>query len=544
MNRLWLSLLGLAVLLGAAQRSPGADPPAAKDAKDVRALADKIDQEIAAKWQAAHVQPAPEADDAEYLRRVYLDVAGRIPSVSEARAFLKDTRPDKRERLVNELLGGSRYVTHYTDVWRNLLLPESNNSIQVRFGAGGFESWIKKQIAENVGYDKMVQELLTAPVDGAGRPGLAVAYGDPNGIGPQAFYLAKEYKPENIAGATSRLFLGVRLECAQCHDHPFATWKRDQFWGYAAFFAGISRQQQGDFISPGRELTDKRELTIPNTERVVQATFLDGTEPKWKYKVSPRVTLAEWVTSADNPYFAKAAANRMWAHLFGTGLVDPVDELAGTESTCSHPALLNALAKEFAAHDFDWKFLIRAIMASKAYQLSSRGTHSSQDDHRVFARMAVKGLTAEQLYDSVAMATSYQENGPAGMSGIVVIGGPGGNRQDFLTKFGNTSDKLTESQTSILQALALMNGQLIASATTVERSELLAGVLDAPFLDTAGKVETLYLATLSRKPTDKERARCVGFIEKRGSEGSKGYNEAVADVFWALLNSGEFILNH
>src|SRR5262249_4367086 len=157
----------------------------------------------------------------------------------------------------------------------------------------------------------------------------------------------------------SRLFLGVKLECAQCHNHPFASWKRDQFWTYAAFFAGLQARQQGNFFLPAPERPDKRELTVPGTERVVKARFLAGSEPKWQDGVAARATLAGWMTAKDNPYFARAAVNRMWAYFFGTGLVDPVDEMVGTEHVASHPELLDEMARQFAAHDFDLKFLIR-----------------------------------------------------------------------------------------------------------------------------------------------------------------------------------------
>jgi hypothetical protein len=335
--------------------------------------------------------------------------------------------------------------------------------------------------------------------------------------------------------------MGVKIECAQCHNHPFAKWTRQQFWETAAFFAGLSRDGN-NFFGNFREMTDRREMSIPGTDRVVQANFLDGTEPRWKYKVGPRVTFADWLTSRENPFFARAAANRLWAHFFGAGIVEPVDDLGNEDPEPSHqpshPGLLDELAKQFAAHDFDVKFLVRAITMSKAYQLTSAQSDPSQDDLRLLARMPVKGMTAEQLFDSVSAATGYRE--PPGPQGPFIIAG-NTPRTDFLTKFAS-QDKRTETTTSILQALALMNGRLVADATNVERSITLAGVADAPFLDTAGKVETLYLATLSRQPRPAERDRFVKYIDGGGPEKDK--KKALADVFWALLNSSEFILNH
>jgi hypothetical protein len=546
-------MLGFLAVLAAA---PAARADAAKDpaasTRDAQALAARIDKYIADGWNAAHAEPAPPADDAEFLRRAYLDLVGRIPSVTEARTFLKDNRPDKRERLVEKLLDSPRYVTHFVNVWRSLLLPEADTSFQVRFLVPTFETWLRKQFAKNASYDQMVRDLMTTPVGPDTMQGL---YGErtQGEATPIAFYLAKDIKPENVAAATSRLFLGVRLECAQCHNHPFAAWKREQFWGYTAFFAGLQRQAQGDFATAAREITDRREVSIPGTEKIVQAAFLDGSEPQWKYKVSSRTTLADWITSPKNPYFARATVNRTWAYFFGTGLVDPVDEMVGGDSTCSHPELLDELARELVAHQFDLKFLMRAITRSKAYQLSSVTTHESQNDPRLFAKMTVRGMTPEQLFDSVAQATGYQD-GPAPDPRNQPFGNQNA-RAEFLTKFGRQADKPTEVQTSILQALSLMNGQLIATATSLERSETLAAVADAPFLDTPGRVEALYLATLSRRPTSKELARVVRFLDAAvaGEHGKPAPSRAeveqrtghaLADVFWALLNSGEFILNH
>jgi hypothetical protein len=548
-------LVGWCVLLAPA--ALWADPPAREDkpaqaakARDARALAAKIDQHIAAGWEAAKVKPAAVADDAEFLRRVYLDLAGRIPSVSEARAFLKDTAADKRERVVEELLDRPLYARHFSNVWRQLLLPEALTSIQVRAQSQGFEEWLRKELSRNVGYDQLARDLLTTPV-GGNDPRQPVALvlngGDPS---PLAFYLAKELQPENLAAGTARVFLGVRVECAQCHNHPFADWKREQFWGYAAFFAGVQSQRRGDFALPAPEKPELRELKIAGTDKVVQATFLDGTKPEWKEKMSGRAALAEWMTRPDNPYFARAGVNRLWFYFFGTGLIDPVDEMVGGESTNSHPELLDELAKDFADHQFDMKYLIRAITTSKAYQLSSAATDKSQDDAHTFARMPLRGMTPEQLFDSVAEAVGYREAGPVNPRGAI-LGNPNTPRGQFLSRFASQSEKVTESQTSILQALALMNGNFIADATRLDarQSSLLDSLVSFPAGTTASRIETLYLATLSRKPRLKEAERMLQFVESGGAAKTdkptdEQKNAALADVLWALLNSSEFIVNH
>jgi hypothetical protein len=498
-------------------------------------LAARIDQLVADHWGPAKVEAAPLADDAEYLRRVYLDVAGRIPSVAEARAFLDDRAADKRRRLVERLLNGPAYVSHFSTIWKGLLVPEVNTNIELQYYVGPtFDAWLRQQFAKNVPYDKMVRELLTVSVGTERQP--FYIYGQQNQLSPAGFYVAKESKPENLGSSTARLFLGLKLECAQCHNHPFAKWTRGQFWEYAAFFAGFDGSQ-GPF-APVQERIDRLpELQIASTGQYVQAAFLDGTDAKLKYKVSPRVTLAEWMTSKTNPFFAKALANRMWAHFFGIGIVEPVDDLS-PNNVPTHPELLDELAQQFVAHDFDLKFLIRAITASRAYQLTSTATHPSQEEPRLFGRMAIKGLTAEQLFDSLAQATGYRQE-PRDRNPFEF--GFSTARMEFLSKFNN-QDKRTEFQTSILQALTLMNGKFVVDATSLDRSATLAAVIESPFLDSTQKIETLFLATLSRKPNPDELSRFLTYIQGGGPK--KNPKTALGDVFWALLNSSEFMLNH
>ena len=536
---LWVSALrvsGLAVLLLLGSQAVGAEP-VAHDPSDVKAVVEQVDQLIAKRWEAAKTEPAPLANDAEFLRRVYLDVVGRIPSVAETRTFLEDKRPDKRARLVEQLLASPGHVSHMTNLWRALLLPEANNNFQVRLQQAGFETWLKKQIAKNVSYDQLTRELLTAKVSNDFNIGAIFG-----GSGPLTFYLAKEFKPENLASSTARVFLGVSVGCAECHNHPFAEWKREQFWGLTAFFAGITSNRQMDFLLPGKEDANKHDVKMPGTDKVIQARFLDGTEPSWDAKTGNRAMLADWLTSPANPYFAKAAVNRTWAYYFGTGLVEPIDEMVGASSKSSHPELLDLLAKEFVAHKFDMKFLTRTITSTRAYQLTSAGKNHTTEERALFARMPLRGLTAEQLFDSLAMATGYRDSGGSDDLLTGITGGNRSARSEFLTKFGS-SERPIDTQSSILQALSLMNGKVIAKATALEHSETLAAVADAPFLSTAERIETLYVATLARKPSSKELDRTVRFVQAAG-QGKEAASNALADVFWALLNSPEFILNH
>jgi hypothetical protein len=386
----------------------------------------------------------------------------------------------------------------------------------------------------------MVRELLTTPAGFGvplGRPGGA----QPGAVSAAGFYQANENKPENLAASTSRLFLGVRLECAQCHDHPFTSWTRDQFWQFAAFYASIQPQPRPGAGRQPLQPPDPnaRTIKIPNTQKVVEARFLDGKAPPIQEGVNVRASLADWVTSPANPYFARTSANRVWAHFFGIGLADPIDDEATEDNPVSHPELLKNLADQFIAHGFDMKYLIRAITSSQAYQRASAVTEAAQTEPRLFARMAIKGMTPEQLFDSLAEATGYQDTTPI-VQGRVILN-QATPRAQFLAKFAS-QDKKTETQTSILQALTLMNGKFVSDATSLQRSTTLAALADASFLSTARKVETLYLAALSRPPRPDELNRMVAYVERGGADGNA--NSALADVFWALLNSSEFIFNH
>lgn len=499
-------------------------------------LAKKIDQFLAARWKAERVQPVPVADDAEYLRRLYLDLIGRIPSRAEARTFLEDRTPNKRERVVRRLLKEGAHVEHFVNVWRDLLIPETNN-IDVQGQLNSFNDWLRKQFSQNVPYDRMVGELLTVPFGSErlrSQRTMPKESSDPAAPSPRAFYLAKDVKPENLAASTSRLFLGVSIECAQCHNHPFASWTRQHFWGFAAFFAGLQRDPESNGII--REAFDRRDIKIPGSLSSTDARFLDETQPRWKYNVGARATLAEWLTAGGNPYFARAAVNRLWAHFFGLGLVEPVDDFR-TDNPPSHPELLGELAGQFVSHRFDLHYLLRSITASRAYQLTSAAPASLSSSGRLFAHMTVKGLTPEQLFDSLAVATGYR---PPPRPSPMEATSPDA-RAEFLARFANGQPR-TEMQRSIQQALLLMNGPFIADATRPEKGAVLASIAKDPSLDTAGRVEALYLATLSRRPTAREAKRFESYVD--GSGPLKDAKLALGDVFWTLLNCAEFSLNH
>jgi hypothetical protein len=507
-----------AVLLVAGSAS--AAPP------DPQTLADRIDSHIDARLKAAKVQPAPAANDAEFLRRAYLDIAGRIPTPHDVHGFLADTDPNKRAKLIDELLETPRYASHSAAVWRAALAPETTSIPEARLFQVGFEAWLRLRFRSNAGYDTLVRELLTAPLSidpDSPTPALRRPE-DPNVI---AFYAVKDAKPENLAAATTRVFLGVQIECAQCHDHPFAKWTRDLFWNQAAFFAGVERHGDGLFSSMSENLS-AREIKPESGKKPVAALFLDEKEPSLKPGVSPREALANWVTAKNNPFSARAAVNRVWGQFFGRGIVDPVDDFHDGNNP-SHPELLDELAKAFADSSFDLKYLIRSLCRTKAYRRTSAGTTPAQDDPQLFARMAVKGLSGEQLFDSLILATGFREKT-----------GRGSPRDQFLTRFALTG-KPAEPETSIPQALTLMNGKFINDATTLGTSPTLMAVCETPGLTATQRIEALYIVTQNRQPTEKELTRLVKYM---GDAEKERLAERLGDVFWVLLNSAEFRLNH
>lgn len=524
--RLLLVLAGLGVLV----------TPTLADPLD---LSRRIDQRIQAVLDANKVRPARRADDAEFLRRVYLDIAGRIPPASEVYEFLASQDPDKRGKVIDKLLGSNGYVNNFAATWRSILIPASTNP-QAAFQGGQVENWLREQFREGVPYDVMARDLITLPIGGAPGAGQRPVF--QQSTNARAYYLSNEFRPENLASGFSRVFVGVKMECAQCHNHPFAHWTREQFWQQAAFFARIQPVETNGMVFNGTEADTGHEITIPGKDKKVSARFLDGTEAKVGAGDNPRELFASWLTDKNNPYFARATANRMWAQFFGIGLVEPVDEMFDENNTPSHPELLDELGQAFVESGYDLKFLVRAICNSEAYQRTSARTDPAQSDPTLFAHMALKGLTAGQLFDSLCQATGYRDGQGNQFQQQVFVAGQGSPRAEFLAKFGNSVDKKTEVQTSILQALAMMNGRFIADVTSIERSNTLAAVIEAPFLETRDRLQTLFISVLSRPMRPEEEAKLLRYVESGGA--SRDSRKALADVFWVLLNSSEFSLNH
>jgi hypothetical protein len=510
------SVLGLVGLLSLGLDSACGAPPV----QDARDLSARIDALIDARLEKEKIPPAPLSDDAEFFRRLSLDLNGRIPSLAQLADFLDDTRPDKRRLWIDELLDGPDnaplYVRHFSHFWRRRLLAQT--PVQGDGVVAPLESWLGRHIKANTPYDRLVRGLLT-DAEAAG------------------FFQANENKPEDLASRTSRLFLGVKLECAQCHDdRSGGTWKRAQFWQFAAFFAGLRSEQgtAGVAVAPREQKVGPARIRVGSSAVWVEARFLDNSRPDWQRDVRPRHALAEWIARGDNPWFARAAVNRLWHYFFGLGVIEPVDGLAVEDNPPSHPELLDELVRQFIAHDFDLKYMIKAITGSRTYQRSSRLMHPGQAEQRLFARAASRVLTPEQLYDSLVLATGYRpERDQAAAPGAFA----GSARAVFLAPFDDPDRQPVDYQASIQQALMMMNGKFTEEATSPGKSATVAAVI-ASTRPMARRIEDLYLVTLSRKPRVQETRRLLAYAADRAPK------QALRDILWSLLNSTEFILNH
>lgn len=500
-------------------------PPALEVPPARAALIARIDELINARLQVAGLAPAPAASDSEFLRRVYLDLTGVVPRVFEVREFLADERPEKRAALIDKLLASPAHATHLANTWRTIMLPGGLDLDQIN-NVVGVQNWLRQRFLENLRYDNLVAELLVASDGGE--------------AGPALYYTSLDLAPEKLAASTARIFLGLQIECAQCHDHPFDAWKQRDFWGYAAFFA---RLRQPPMANPNpRERArlvdlDEGEVKLPNSEEVVLPRYPAGASPDAAELGTRRQQLAIWMASRDNPFLARAGANRAWWHLFGRGLVEPVDDL-GQQNAPSHPELLAELSRYFVTSGFDLRELYRVLANTAAYQRTSQWT-SDPPPPELFAHQSVKTLTADQLYDSVSrvLARRPQAMGPGAGANASLLDP---RRRAFIAKVQSTGRNFLDYQAGVLQALALLNGSDLAEATDPERSALL-GSLAAPIFSDEDRLTALFLATCSRPPTPDELSLGKTQLARYATDQQ---HQGYADVLWALLNSAEFALNH
>ncbi len=507
--------------------------------RGVDAVAKIIDNAVAEKLKQEKATPGPVTDDGEFLRRVYLDLNGRIPSIDQSRAFLDSKAADKRSKLVDELLASPLFAKQYASLWARLITAEEP------YLRNSLEAWLTDQFQQGRGWDQIVREMVTAV-----------------GKGPETAFVMSNVEnkipqPEKLAGATTRLFLGMQLHCAECHNHPFTSWKQTDFWALAAFFSRTKVLPKGQSAGVGEvaagEIKTKTKgkaaasaikgpaIIIPSTAgrgagKIVRAKFLHGDEPNLKDTDPLRPALAAWITSADNPYFAQAAVNRVWAQLFGIGQVNPIDDLQ-EDNPATHPIVLQTLAEEFQASGYDLKHLVRCICATTTYQRSSRKPDGAGETDVPYARMKLKVMSPETLYDSLILATGMKEIGIQTIAGA--SSGTGGAKKagkesarDKFLRFFNTRDidSLPVDFThGIPQALSLMNDPVFNRGT--------------PQLEKFAKlpqeqaVESLFLATLSRRPRADELAHMKDFLSRQ-PDAVRGY----VQIQWVLLNSAEFML--
>lgn len=486
-----------------------------------------VDKLVWDKLELLGVQPSAMADDAVFMRRVFLDTIGTLPTADEARHFLARSSADKRTQLIDELLARDEYADYWAMRWSDILRVDRDKLTAP--GAVAVSRWLRRQFAENRPYDEIVRSILTAQGSTAAE-------------GPAAIYLALD-TPEVLCRSVSQLFLGVRIECAQCHHHPFERWGQEDFFALAGFFSGVKKKN----LPSGAEAitsSDGEDLKHPRTEQRVAARALAAPPAVFEDHQDRREKLAEWMTTPSNPFFARSFVNRLWAHYFGRGLVEPIDDLRVTNPATNAP-LLDELSRQFVASGYDIKQLTKTLLTSRVYQLSSQFNQANVDDLQNFSHASIKALPAEVLLDAVCHATSVGEqfNGwPAGYRAIQVWD----NRMPsyFMQIFGrpvraSVCECERSSDPSISQALHLMNSPEILAK--ISHREGVARRLASSAMPAEAIIDELFLHALSRFPSATERAALSSQFTNADGLGRRA---AVEDVLWAILNSKEFVYNH
>lgn len=540
-------------------------PQAAARSTDAEVVA-AIDRAIRQRWAAATVTPSNRATDAEWLRRTYLAVLGRIPKLHELDTFLADSSSTRRADVVDRLLNSDLYAEEFAGNWTNVyteaLLGHTMGEMPTdKTDRNGLRQYLRQSFLADKPYDVLTAELLTAT--GSTRPGESDFNGATN-------FLADRLENDGVQATvkTAQVFLGVQIQCTQCHNHPFNDWKQGRFWELNAFFrqatvdsegipaddeprddqAGSARIADTDFYGEGSANDDDAEVYYEERNgrlKVAYPVFLDGTAISRNGevdKVNRRRELARLVTSS--PLFAEAAVNRVWSHFFGYGFTRPIDDM-GPHNPPTYPDLLERLAREFAARDYQLKPLIRWIVLSEPYALSSRPSRDNQFDDPsagnapLFSRYYLRQMRAEQLYESLAATTgemtpartdaAYAEREQEKAAWI---------RQFVIAYRTDECDECSLFVGSIPQTLAMMNGELVAEATSSQTPGLLAEIARAPTSEGA-KVRQLFLAALARNPSPGEQTAARRLISMHGND----LPAALEDLWWALLNSNEFILD-
>ncbi|MFO0974962.1 MAG: DUF1549 domain-containing protein [Planctomycetaceae bacterium] len=485
-----------------------------------------IDTLVNAKLRKLRIVPSELCSDEEFLRRVFVDITGTMPTVDEYTKFLADTDPAKREKLVDDLLGRKEFVDIWVMKWAELLQVRTIANRVEKKPMLAYYNWLKEKIASNTPTDKMVQELLGA------RGGSFSS--------PATNYYQTETETLKVSENVAQVFMGMRIQCAQCHNHPFDRWTMDDYYGFAAFFSQIGRKQGEDpretiiFNSGGGEVTHLV------GGRVMKPKFLGGIEPDLAGR-DRREVMAQWLASPENPYFAKNLANIVWAHFFGRGIIHEVDDVRVSNPPVN-PELLDELGRKFTEYNYDFRKLVRDICTSRTYQLSTKTNPTNESDHRNFAHAELRRIRAEILLDCISSVTSTQDKFPGLPVGARAVQIADGNTATyFLTTFGRAKRESVCScevkmEPNLSQALHLINGD--TSNAKIQQGGLIPARLKegkAP----AEIITEMYLRCFSRHPTEAELGSLVALVAEQQNPA-----EALEDIFWSLLNSREFLFNH
>jgi hypothetical protein len=492
-----------------------------------------VDKLVFAKLRALQLPPSELCTDGEFLRRVTLDLCCRLPTLEETNAFLADASPGKRNALIDRLLEEPTHVDFWTLKWLDVLKATKRN-----LGPQGltlYRDWLKGHLAKNTRFDEVVRELMTAR-------------GDTYEVGPANYFRVARTSDET-AEMTSQLFLGIRIQCAKCHSHPYEKWTQDDYCSQAAFFARIDRKPPAMKPKSGEPseviaLSVRGEATNPRTGRTVPPQFLAGDVAAVKDDADRRAAFAGWLTGPGNPFFARAVVNRIWFHLMGRGIVEPVDDFRESNPP-SHPELLDALARDFAK-DFDVKKTIRTILRSRTYQLSARTNDLNRDDVRYFSHANPRMLTAEQLFEAVCDVTDAHGTLPglpkgARICALADLDAAPNETKAFLKAFNQPARDLAcecerATEGSLSQALQVLNGRLVQEK--LSSSGRIARLLSEK-LANEKILDELYLAAFARLPHEAERSAAMDYVSK-ASDRRRGWE----DVFWAAMTSREFLLQH
>jgi hypothetical protein len=505
-----------------------------------------VDQHTARKWKELGLVPSEVCSDEQFIRRVYLDVTGTLPTPKQVTDFVGDKDPAKRDKLVDRLLDSPEYSYYFANKWADVLRVKRRGDRDRAAGTFAFHEWIREQVANDTPYDQFVRAILTASGDERHNP-------------PTVWYKEME-KPENFVDDVSQVFLAQRLTCAQCHHHPYEKWSQDDYWGFAAFFARVGRKA---VVVPSADLNrqDPRIQVVFNrptgnvnnkrTGQVAPMKPLDGQPVEATADEDPRQKLADWMTSPKNPFFARAVANRYWAHFFGRGIVDPLDDMRVTNPP-SNPELLDALAQNLIDNKYSLKALVKTICKSRTYQLTSVPNEFNKHDKQAYARYYPKRMTAEVLLDAVCQVT----DSPTQFGGLprdrnapnraIMLPDESFNSY-FLDVFGRPQrisacecERVNEA--NLAQALHLLNSDEVQGKIT--RAGGRADALAKDPRPDEEKVTELFLWAFARKPTPEDLAAAVDHIKKmEAKHGPNGKKIAYENILWALLNTKEFVFN-